>query len=488
MSRRRRAPHRLLLLALAGLVSALSAGCGDAALSGGPAGEFGATAGGVQDMRLARELVEQGQVPPPEAFVVEGMFSEHDLPLQGAGCSEVLCLRGAGGIADDLDGERRGFVQIGMSSTINPDTYVRPSVALIAVVDVSGSMGYGYGTGVPKDMSEALLHDMAEQLGADDRFALVQFGSTVRTNLSLVGGDDQEAIHDAIDALEEDGSTNMEAGLAHGFHIARQALGQTDDVRVVLFTDVQPNVGATSASDFEQLVKSGADEGIGTTIIAAGVGIGAEVMNAMAKLKSANAFGLIEPDDVDRVMDESFPYLLSPIAHALRVEVDTSDDTQIGASYGFPGDADGVLLEVASVFLSKKRGGVLLRIDGLSGAGFKVAGALSFEDRHGMTHTEDLDVEMSEADLEDGAFDFAQPSVHKTTALALLVEAMKHAADVYPSDPEAAAARVDLALDRITADQAALDDEALLVEVAFADALLTLINEGAPQGNLYGQY
>ena len=49
-------------------------------------GEIGATPGGSQDLRFARELVVSGNVPPPEAITVEGMFSEHDLPLEGEPC------------------------------------------------------------------------------------------------------------------------------------------------------------------------------------------------------------------------------------------------------------------------------------------------------------------------------------------------------------------------------------------------------------------
>ena len=60
-----------------------------------PTGDFGATQGGVQDMGLARELIASGRVPPAEAFVVEGMFSEHDLGLTGEACARTLCLRGA---------------------------------------------------------------------------------------------------------------------------------------------------------------------------------------------------------------------------------------------------------------------------------------------------------------------------------------------------------------------------------------------------------
>ncbi len=74
-----------IVLWLGGAVTGCGIGAAD--YSGFPSvggGEFGATAGGVKDLALARELVKAGQVPPPEALLVEGAFSEHDLPLTGA--------------------------------------------------------------------------------------------------------------------------------------------------------------------------------------------------------------------------------------------------------------------------------------------------------------------------------------------------------------------------------------------------------------------
>src|SRR5688572_13794606 len=97
------------------LIASISCG-GDYGGSGG----FGATPGGVKDMGIARELIANGQIPPPDALLVEGMFSEHDLGLAGPLCERVLCLRAASGIAADDAGETRGWVQIGLSSTIDP--------------------------------------------------------------------------------------------------------------------------------------------------------------------------------------------------------------------------------------------------------------------------------------------------------------------------------------------------------------------------------
>ena len=124
-------------------------GLASSSLSGagvGSGSEFGATTGGIKDMNFARELIKNGRVPPAEAFLVEAMFAEHDLPLTGAPCATRLCLRGALGLAPTLSGEQSGWVQVGLSSTVDPETFARPPLSAIFTVDVSGSMGWDYKT------------------------------------------------------------------------------------------------------------------------------------------------------------------------------------------------------------------------------------------------------------------------------------------------------------------------------------------------------
>lgn len=64
----------------------------------------------------------------------------------------------------------------------------------------------------------------------------------------------------AIGSLQEAGSTNMEADLRLGYQIAADEVGKAEEVRVMLFTDAQPNVGASGASEFELLTQEAADE------------------------------------------------------------------------------------------------------------------------------------------------------------------------------------------------------------------------------------
>lgn len=446
-------------------------------------------------MGLARALVDEGQVPPPAAFPVEGMFSEHDLPVEGAPCAELLCMRAATGVAPDLDDAERAWLQLGLSSTIDPATYERPTLSVIATVDVSGSMGWGSGPNSPATLSVDLLSRIAAELGPDDRFGIVTYGSSVNTRYAPRAADDPEGIQRVIGNLGEGGSTNMEAGLQQAFQLAREENGLAEEVRVLLFTDVQPNVGVTSPEAFQTMTSQAADAGVGLTLFGTGVGLGPEVMNAMAHVRRANAFTVMAPDDIARLMDESWPWMASPIAFDLRVSVTPEEFTQVRAGYGFPGPtADGAAtLDVATVFLSQRRGALLIELDttavdtAIEQAGARVQ--LTYSRPDGTPVEQTLSTSWSGMEVDARGHAYQQPSTARTVALALMVDGMHDAAEMYedPSLHDAAIEQMQRVVARIAADAEALADATLDPEVEFAEDLLALMESGAPQGTLYGR-
>ena len=78
---------------------------------------MGATPGGAQDNGLAQTQVSQGGVPKPEAFTVEGLLNQYDLPLESLPCTQDLCIDAAYGVASVL---------IGMSVLLIYADIVRP--------------------------------------------------------------------------------------------------------------------------------------------------------------------------------------------------------------------------------------------------------------------------------------------------------------------------------------------------------------------------
>lgn len=490
-----KAAHRHMAGLVLAAALALPLGCGGDFGSYGGGGDFGATPGGVQDMGLARQLIAEGKVPPAEAFLVEGMFSEHELGLEGEPCSTLLCLRSAAGFAPTLDGEPSGWVQVGLSSTIDPETFVRPSQTLIFTVDVSGSMGWGYGDGEypsPGTLARELLHSLVDQLGEQDRVAIVTYGSDVQTVLSLTNAGDKTRIHRAIDALSTNGSTNMEAGLSRAFALAEDTINITDETRVMLFTDAQPNVGATSASQFETMAAAAADNGVGLTVYGLGLGLGQEVMAGMSHLRGGNAFSLFQAGDVDTLMDDHWPWMVSPIAYDLSVKVAPTIGHVVADTYGFPGSTpEEASLEVATVFLSKKKGALLVRLergDGEPMGSFDAYTHLRYTTPIGQPIEASPLTGFSDASIDERGQYFSQHAVGKSTALAIAVDAWQRAAELYASDRTAAIELAAAARDRLSDDALYLADPTITVELELAIRLHELMQQGAEQGTFYGSY
>lgn len=463
---------------------------------GAPDGDFGATTGGVKDMSLARDLVAQGLVPPKEAFLVEAMFSEHDLPLQApAPCGGTFCAKAAMGVAPDESGDPRAWLQVGLSSTIDPETWQRPALSLVFVVDVSGSMSWDYPNGNSGGaIATELLTELTSQLGGQDRVAVVAFDTEVYDVLALTSAANTSAMQAAVDELRSTGGggTNIQIGVQRGFAIAtaiEPAAGE--EVRVVLLTDAQPNVGATAPSQFEEIIAAGADAGVGTTVFGIALGLDPSVMGAMANERGGNAFTVMGTDDVAPLMEESWPWMFSPIAYDLTLTARPAAGFTVVEAYGFPGDEESVE-EVsrtsATVFLSRKKGGLLLELAPSPAGAIPSTSAslrVDYLDTEGNAFHDELSAQYQSEPLDAEGRWFAQPSVAKCTALALLVSAMRDAAEAYESDPATAVAILQPARDRFASDAAAVGDGAIDPEIAFADALLALMTAGAPQGTFY---
>jgi Ca-activated chloride channel homolog len=475
-----RASSLCLLLALTG--------CSESGVYGGGGG-FGATQGGIKDMRFARELVKNGQVPPPEAFVVEGMFSEHDLPLTGGPCANTFCARGASGIAPTSTGDSALWVQVGLSSTVTPDTFKRPPTTFIFTVDVSGSMGWDYSNGeqqypTPGALARKLLRGLNERLDARDRVAVVTYGSTVSEPLSLTGWHGPE-LRNVIDGLTTNGSTNMEAGLRRAIEIARVARQDSNDVRILLFTDEQPNVGATAPEAFGGMVAGAASEGIGLTVFGLGLGLGSQVMEAMSHLRGGNAFSFTLNDQIDQLLVDDWPWFTVPIAHDLKLSVNCKEGRSVAASYGFPGAETASSLDVSSIFLSKRRGALLLRLTGDSTSPEVADVHLSYVTPAGEPVEEGLRINTTALTPDARGQSWQQPSVGRTVALALLVSGMKDAATTYTGDRASATVALRAAVARFELDVQSLSAVELSSEVEFARALVKLMESNAPMGDLY---
>jgi Ca-activated chloride channel family protein len=272
------------------------------------------------------------------------------------------------------------------------------------------------------------------------------------------------------------------------FHEARI---EAETKRVILLTDAQPNVGATSPGSFMELAGDLEQDGVGLTIIGTGIGLNPDVLEAMVNLTGGNGFSISTAGLVPEFLDDNWPWMVCPIAYNLIVQVEPAVGFNLGQGYGFPGD-DGEL-RTATVFLSRRRGALLLRLDG---GPFEQLGAnlsLSYRTPEGGSLNQTLNLSLpGGAMLDHAGRYFEQYSVQKTTALALLVHGMHRAADLYMEERETSLQLMSSAAERFASDAEALiaqnpaDRIDLERELKLAQDMLHLMQAGARQGTLYG--
>jgi Ca-activated chloride channel family protein len=222
-------------------------------------------------------------------------------------------------------------------------------------------------------------------------------------------------------------------------------------------------------------VTDAASEGIGLTVFGVGIGLGPEVFKAMSEARGGNAFTLYGSRDIERIMTNDWPYLASPLAYDLRVALEPSDALDVAEGYGFPTTDKEAKLETNTVFLSKRRGALLVRLEPKTDLStLAVNGTLSYETLDGERVQDDLSTTFEpEPDARGQAF--AQPSVGKTVTLAILVSGMNRAAQDYAEDKQRGAERMQRVATRFKNDAEALGDDALTGEVTLAEDLLELM-------------
>jgi len=352
---------------------------------------YGATPGGAQDVAYFRDRVEEGEVPLPETFTSEGLLSEHDLPLTGGPCDRMLCTN-AKAVSAHLanQGEVRYLMQLGFTSGLDA-SWTRDPLNLVAVIDQSGSM-----SGAPlQTVRDSLSELVRSHLREGDQLSIVLYGSGTTTWLEPTPfhGSARQELLQRIAAIPSEGSTNMEAGMAHGFQVARTTARRFDGTtRVMLFTDERPNTGNTEASGFMGQARSASADGIGMTTVGVGVQFGAELAAQISAVRGGNLFFFPDTEAMITRFREDFDTMVTELAYDLSVDVDPAPGLRLAGVYGVPGDLvewteDGLQLTVETLFLSRNQGGIYLAFAPEEGAARRITSVadigLSYEPRDG---------------------------------------------------------------------------------------------------------
>jgi Ca-activated chloride channel family protein len=332
--------------------------------------------GGAQDINFFRGEVAYSRIPHPDTLTAEGLLSGHDIVLPAAReCRQLFCLTGEAMRADLIAAPHAQYLAgIGFATNMDGRKWRRQPTNLIAVVDKSGSMD-----GEPLELVRQSLAEIARLMRGGDQLTIVLYGDTAHVHLPTqrVGPAIVGPVLRSIEQIESAGSTSMEAGLRLGYQIAAQtAPAYKGRTRLMLFTDERPNTDATDAESFMALAIEGSKRGYGLTTVGVGVQFDAKLATEIGSVRGGNLYFLRDEQDVRTVFHDQFDYMVSELAHDLKLTITPRAGLKIAGVYGVPGELMGwqddstVTVSLPTVFLDNRGGGIFVALAPETSASF----------------------------------------------------------------------------------------------------------------------
>lgn len=212
-----------------------------------------------------RRFLTQGRRPPADAVRIEELvnyFPYHYAPPAGAAPFAAHLE-----VASAPWAPEHRLVRIGLKGREVSDAS-RPAANLVFLIDVSGSMQQANKLPLVKRSLRLLV----DKLRADDRVAIAVYAGASALALPSTPASRKEEILAAIDRLEAGGPTNGAMGIQLAYDIAKANFIAGGVNRVILATDGDFNVGATSQGELVRLIGEKAKSGVFLSVLGFGMG------------------------------------------------------------------------------------------------------------------------------------------------------------------------------------------------------------------------
>jgi len=212
-----------------------------------------------------RRFLTNGSLPPPDAVRIEEMVNyftyDYPQPKKGEPFSFTTELTDA----PWQPGNR--LLLVGLQGLKVPLDKLPPA-NLVFLIDVSGSMSDE--NKLPLLIKSFKL--LVGQLRPQDRVAIAVYAGQAGLVLPSTGGDEKHRILAALESLQAGGSTAGGAGIQLAYKVAKENFIRGGNNRVILATDGDFNVGASSDAEMERLIEEKRNDGIFLSVLGYGMG------------------------------------------------------------------------------------------------------------------------------------------------------------------------------------------------------------------------
>ncbi len=212
-----------------------------------------------------RRYINNGQLPPKYAVRIEEMINYFDYNLPAPTNKEPVAIHTELSAAPWNPQHR--LLRIGLKARVVA-TEQLPASNLVFLIDVSGSMSDA--NKLP--LVQSSIKMLVDQLRPQDKVAIVVYAGAAGLVLPPTPGNQKITIKDAIDRLQAGGSTAGGEGIKLAYRTAKENFLKEGNNRVILATDGDFNVGASSDQDMEQLIEQERKSGVFLSVLGYGMG------------------------------------------------------------------------------------------------------------------------------------------------------------------------------------------------------------------------
>lgn len=263
-----------------------------------------------------RRFLNNGQSVPKDAVRVEEMINFFKYQYPQPVNNEPFSINTE--YSDAPWNPQHKLLRIGLQGKIIQDDNL-PASNFVFLIDVSGSMNEQNKLPLLKESLKLLVNQMRKK----DRIAIVVYAGAAGLVLPSTSGDEKEKIFAALDNLSAGGSTAGGAGIELAYKTAEGNFAKNGNNRVILATDGDFNVGASSDSDMQTLIENKRKSGVFLTCLGYGMGNYKDSkMEVLADKGNGNYAYIDNMQEADRYLNKEFKGSMYAIAKDVKIQIE----------------------------------------------------------------------------------------------------------------------------------------------------------------------
>lgn len=263
-----------------------------------------------------RRFINQGEMPPKDAVRIEEMINYFNYNYPKPTGNDPVRITTEVGICPWNKTHR--LVQIGLKAR-EIENQNLPASNFVFLIDVSGSMFGPTRLELVKSSLRLLVNNLREK----DRVAIVTYCGDARVALPSTPGNEKQKIKDALETLTAGGSTAGGAGIKEAYRIAQKNFIAQGNNRIILCTDGDFNVGASSETELENLIESKRKSGIFLTVLGYGMGNYKDnKMQILAQKGNGNHAYIDNIQEANKVLVNEFGSTMYAVAKDVKLQVE----------------------------------------------------------------------------------------------------------------------------------------------------------------------